>query len=156
MSRMPRAGGRYIKPLKTDGTELTDEVGHGIFTLVLGTTYYYVFGGPDATYQTIHLTGYDAGLVITSVTVQDCDHDVLDVPNHSTVTGEWVPEDPTGSFVGTDGTGWSHTDAIVAALGTGVGGALYQISQTGSFRTRIAVVVGAAGGRLRVSGHGKD
>lgn len=48
------------------------------------------------------------------------------------------------------------TSGVVAAAGTGVGGAMWHISDTGAKRTMLSVVVGATGGALRVSAHGKD
>lgn len=156
MGRHSRAGGRYIAPLLTSGTELTAQTGRGVYTLSSGTTYFFITGGADAPFVSIHLTGYTAGLVITSATIQDCNHHELDVLNHSTVAGEWINEDPDTAFVGTDGTGWSQTNGVVAASGGGVGGAMFHVSETGAYRTRLAVVVGGTGGLVRVSGHGKD
>jgi hypothetical protein len=156
MSRQSRAGGRYIAPLQTNGTELTDQLGRGIYALSASTTYLFILGGTDAPFASIHLTGYTAGLVITSATIQDCDHHDTEVPNTSVVVGEWVNEDPTTAFVGVDGTGWSVTNGVVAASGGGVGGALWHIGETGAARTRLTVVVGGTGGNVRVSGHGKD
>lgn len=155
MSRTPRAGGRYVAPIDGNGVTLTTEGPQGVFTLSANTTYYYVIGGAEAPVEAAHLTGYDAGLVITSASVQDSNHDEVQVTNHSAVVGEWVTEDPTTAFVGVDGTGWSASNGEVAASGGGVGGAMFHIGDTGAFRTRIAVVVGAAGGKLRVSAHGK-
>lgn len=161
MGRKPtRAGGRYIPPLQTDGTELTAQTGVGIYTLVAGTTYLYIIGGDDAPFQSVQITGYDAGLVITSATIQDTNHQELEVANKSTTVGEWINERPTTAYVGADGTGWSvgsgATAGVVAASGAGIGGALWHIAETGSARTRLIVVVGATGGKLRVSCNGKD
>ena len=155
MSRQPRAGGRYIRPLLNDGSELTEESGRGVFTLAAGTTYHFVIGGNDAPFVGVHLTGYDAAMILTSATIRDCIHGELDVPNHSVVAGEWPPEDPTTAFVSTEGAGWVDTNGVVAVAGGAVGGALWHVAETAAFRTRLTVVVGATGGRVRVSGHGK-
>lgn len=156
MSRANRPGGTYVSPLKTDGTNLTNEAPRGSYTLTAGTTYYYILGGADAPFQSVHITGYTAGLVIMSATIQDCNHDDLEVPNQSAVVGEWVSEDPTTAFVGFEGAGWSATNGVVAASGGGVGGAMWHLGETGATRTRLAVVVGGTGGILRVSAWGKD
>lgn len=161
MSRMPRAGGRYVQPIDSNGVLVPAEGPRGVYTLTADTTYYYILGGPDASFISGHLTAYASaaaanGLIITSATVQDCDHSELDVPNHSAVAGEWVTEDPSAGFVGADGTGWSATSGVLAATGAGLGGARFNIAETAAYRTRLAVVVGATGGPLRVSSHGKD
>lgn len=156
MSRANRPGGTYVTPLKTDGTNLANEAPRGSYALASGTTYYYILGGADAPFQSVHITGYTAGLVITSATIQDCNHDTLEVVDHSAVVGEWVNEDPTTAFVGVDGTGWSQTNGVVAASGGGVGGAIWHLGETGAIRTRLAVIVGGTGGILRVSCWGKD
>lgn len=156
MSRMPRAGGRYIAPLLTTGVVLTDQVGRGIYTLLASTTYLFILGGADAPFSSIQLTGYTAGLVITSATIQDTNHHDVEVPDTSVVVGEWMNEDPTTAFVSTDGTGWSATNGVAAASGAGVGGALWHFAENGSARIRLSVVVGGTGGNIRCSGHGKD
>lgn len=160
MSRMPRAGGRYVQPIDSTGAPVAQGDGRGVYTLTAGQTYYYILGGPDAPIVSGHFTAYASaaaanGLIITSATVQDCDHDERDVPNHSAVVGEWVAEDPSSAFVGADGTGWSATNGVLAATGAGLGGARFNVADTAAYRTRVAVVVGATGGPLRVSSHGK-
>jgi len=156
MSRAIRPGGPYVQPLQTDGNNLVDEIGRGRYTLTAGTTYYYLLGGADAPFHSVQITGYTAGLVITSATIQDTNHGTLDVTDQSSVVGEWVTEDPTTAFVGVDGTGWSATNGVVAASGGGVGGAVWHLGESGAARTRLAVVVGGTGGILRVSAWGKD
>lgn len=160
MSRMPRAGGRYITPIDSNGDPLTNEGPRGAYTLTAGQTYYYILGGPDATFISGTLTAYASaaaanGLIITSATVQDTDHDERDVPNKSSTVGEWISEDPSSGFVGADGTGWSASSGVLAATGAGLGGGRFNIAETAAYRTRVAVVVGGTGGPLRVSGHGK-
>jgi hypothetical protein len=157
---MPRAGGRYITPIDSNGDPLTNEGPRGAYTLTAGQTYYYILGGPDATFISGTLTAYASaaaanGLIITSATVQDTDHDERDVPNKSSTVGEWISEDPSSGFVGADGTGWSASSGVLAATGAGLGGGRFNIAETAAYRTRVAVVVGGTGGPLRVSGHGK-
>jgi hypothetical protein len=156
MSRANRPGGTYIQPLKTDGTSLANEAPRGTYTLSASTTYYFPLGGADAPFHSVQITGYTSGLVITSATIQDTNHDSLEVVDHSSVAGEWITEDPTTAFVGVDGTGWSQTNGVVAASGGGVGGALWHLGEAGAMRARLAVVVGGTGGLLRVSCWGKD
>jgi hypothetical protein len=166
MSRMPRAGGRYVAPIKqSDGTSPVEE-GHGKYTLAANTTYVYPLGGADAPFQSVQLTGYTSAAVITTATIRDCNHHggmnsglpatQGDVPDTSTTVGEWIAEDPTTAFVGVDGTGWSVTNGVVAAAGSGVGGALFHVAETGAARTLLEVAVGATGGVFRASAHGKD
>jgi len=156
MTRSNRPGGRYVPPLKTDGTLLAGEAPRGAYTLVAGTTYYYILGTADAPFHAVHITSYTSALVITSATIQDCIHGELEVTDHSTVAGEWVPETPTTAYVGTTGSGWSQTNAVVASTGAALGGALWNLGEAGSKRCRLAVVVGGTGGILRVSCWGKD
>lgn len=156
MSRQPRAGGRYVPPVKQSDGTTPAEAPVGAYTLEANTTYVYIIGGIEASRVSIQLTGYTSGLVITSATVQDTNHQSAEVTDRSLTVGEWVTEDPSTAFVGVDGTGWSVTNAVVAASGAGVGGAVWHISDTGAARTRLAVVVGATGGLVRVSAHGKN
>jgi hypothetical protein len=156
MSRKNRPGGTYVQPLKTDGTSLANEAPRGAYTLAANTTYYFILGAADAPFHSVQFTGYTAGLVITSATIQDTNHDNGEVADYSSVSGEWINEDPTTAFVGVDGTGWSQTNGVVAASGGGVGGALWHLGESGAMRTRVAVVVGATGGLARVSCWGKD
>lgn len=115
MSRQPRAGGTYVAPLRqSDGVILTNEAPAGVYTLAANTTYHYVIGGPDASRLSIQITGYTAGMVITSATVKDTNHSENDVPNTSIVVGEWITEDPSAAFVAVDGTGWSVTSVPAA------------------------------------------
>lgn len=163
---------RYLVPIDTaDGTSPAESGGHGIYALTAGHTYRYLLPSLDTPFQSIHFTGIDAALIITSATVQDCNHagsvnggpTAGDVTDISTTAGEWINERPTNGYVAVDGTGWSvgsgATACVVAATGSGaggtVGGALWHIGETGAARTCLLVVVGATGGKARVSGAGK-
>lgn len=152
---MPRITRRYLQPLQTDGTLLTPEAPRGEYTLVAGTRYFFVLPTEDTAFASVQLTGYTAALIITSATVEDTDHAPLDVPDSSTVVGEWVGEDPTTAFVGADGTGWTPANGVLAVAGGNLGGALWHIAETGAARTRLNVLVGATGGAVRVSCCGK-
>lgn len=147
--------GHFIVPRIANGTEVTTGKQRGVFTLTANTTYYYVFGGAAASRQHVHITGYTAGLVITSATIQTCSRGD-EVAHTSTVTGEWIPEDPTGGNAEVVGTGWSSASAVVAADGSGIGGASFLLSEWGANRTRLVVVVGATGGDMAVAWHGKE
>lgn len=147
--------GHFIIPRIADGTEVTAGKQRGVFTLLANTTYYYMFGGAPASRQHVHMTGYTAGLVLTSATVQTCSRGD-DVLHTSTVTGEWIPETPSDGDAEVTGTGWASASAVVAAAGSGLGGASFMLSDWGADRTRLEVVVGATGGDLAVAWHGKE
>lgn len=155
MSRMTR---RYVQPIDiTDGSAVT-ETEHGKYTLTALHTYRFVIGGAESALQSVHLTGYTSALVITTATIQTTDHAELDVTNSSTVVGEWVNEDPPSpAFVAFDGTGWAAgaTPSVIAAAGTGVGGARWNLVDNAATRTALTIVVGATGGVVRVSAGGK-
>lgn len=159
---------RYLVPIDTADGSSPAEAPHGEYTLTASHTYVYLLPTEDTPFTSFHLTGYDAALVITSATVQDCNHarataadgsSTGDVTDISTTVGEWMNMRPPNGYVEVDGTGWSvgtgATADVVAASGAGVGGAMWHIAETGSARARLIVVVGAAGGKVRVSGAGK-
>lgn len=148
--------GTYITPRETDGDELTTTKRRGMYTLAANTTYLFVFGGATAPYQHVQLTGYTAGAVVTSATIQTCSQGVREVSDTSTVVGEWIDEDPTDAFVAVDGTGWTQSNGIAAANGTGVGGASWQLVRWAPSRSRLKVVVGGTGGDFVVAWHGKE
>lgn len=159
---------RYLVPIDTaDGTSPA-ETGHGRYPLTASHTYVYVDPTQDTPFTSIDLTGYTAGLVITSATIQDTNHagptsgggpTSGDVADTSTTVGEWKNERPPTGYVAADGTGWSvgtgATACVVAASGAGVGGAIWHVAETGAARTRLIVVVGGTGGDVRVSAAGK-
>lgn len=141
----------YITPIDSNGAQVTTIVGHGRFTLTAGTTYYYVVGRTAGAHQSVTLTGHTAGLIITSATIQDTDHSEIDYTNSDATAGIWINEDPSGGFVPVDGTGWTVTNCVVAAAGTGAGGARWNLGEDAATRTRLAVVVGGTGGDVTVS-----
>ena len=150
MSQAGRAGGRYVTPIKSDGTEPA-QIGRGIYTLEAGATYYYLLGGAGGVFGSGTITGYDAAAILTSATVQDTDHPEQDITNIHAVTGDWISEDPSTAFVGADGAGWTVTNGVLAVAGGAVGGARFNVAETAAARTRVAVVVGGTGGRFRFS-----
>lgn len=157
MARHPTSTS-YITPIKSDGTVQTQsatEFGRGAFTLTAGTTYYFPLGGQDSPVLSAHLQ-HDASIVITSVTVEDCNFPESDVESYSSTAGEWIDEDPSTAFVGVVGTATSATNGVVAVTGGTAGGAMWHIADTGARRTRLKVVVGATGGEVRVAQWAKE
>lgn len=150
---------RYITPVDSNGAVPAPalQTGPGAYTLLANTTYHFPLGGSDAPYQSVHLTGYTQAAVVTSATIKDCSHARAEVADYDTTAGHWPSETPPDAYVACDGTGWAvtTTPGVVAAAGTGVGGALWHITPTGAARTRLTVVVGATGGVFRCSGAGK-
>lgn len=155
MTRLGSLTSPYLTPTKSDGTSPAAQTGAnlGKFTLVAGTTYYYILSAGDAPFASVHITGYTAGLVITSATIADCNHTGLEVSDLSTTSGEWLQERPSSAsaYVSTTGTGWSVASGVVASAGSAVGGALWHVAETCARRVRLEVVVGGTGGDLRVS-----
>lgn len=148
----------YITPYNTAGTEQVQsavEFGHGSFTLVNGTDYFYPLGGQDSAFISAHVQ-WDASVVITSITVEDCDFPERDVAWYSDNSGEWIDEDPSTAFVGSDGAGVTVTNGVVAVAGGAQGGCLFHIADSGARRTRIKISVGATGGEVRVASWAKE
>jgi hypothetical protein len=145
----------YIQPIDSTGALVTAIAGHGRYTLTAGTTYYYPIGRTAGGFQSITLTGHTAGLIITSATVQDTDHSEKDYTDFDATAGIWINEDPAGGFVPVDGTGWTVSNSVVAAAGTAIGGARWNLGEDGATRTRLAVVVGVTGGDVTVSAGSK-
>ena len=148
----------FITPVKSDGTvqaPSATEFGRGSFTLASSTTYYFPIGGQDCTKLSGHMH-WDAAIVITSITVEDCDFPPSEVTDYEASTGgQWIDEDPTTAFVGVKGAGVAVSSGVVAASGGALGGCMFHID-TGARRTRLAVVVGGTGGELRCAAWGKE
>lgn len=68
--------------------------------------------------------------------------------------GYWIPEDPAGAEVFTDGSGNSASGIDVTAGGSAAGGALIHVGNLGARRVRSKLVV-TTGGTLRARPHGK-
>lgn len=157
MARHPISNS-FITPVKSDGTvqdPSATEFGRGAFTLTASQTYYFPIAGHDSPFLSVHLK-HDAAIAITSATIEDCDFPESEVSNYSSDAGDWIPEDPTDAYVGTAGAGTSVTAGVVAVVAGNKGGARWNIEGTGARRTRLAVVVGATGGEVRVSAWGKE
>lgn len=155
MARSGRTGMRYVTPVDGSGNGVAEQ-GKGLYSLAAGTTYHFPIGGDDGPFQSICLTGYTAAAVVTSATVYDTNHRVDEVSDFDATAGNWIPESQSERVsVQTTGTGWSATNDVIAANGTGVGGAMWHIAETGAARTRLTVVIGATGGTFRVSAWGK-
>lgn len=154
-----RGSSRYITPIDiADGTSPA-EGPHGVYSLVASHTYVYILPTKDTAFTSIDLQGIDAGLVITSATVQDANRKDGDLTDTDTTVGGWKNERPPNGYVAADGSGWSvgsgATACVVASTGSAVGGALWHVAETGAARTRLIVVVGATGGKAVVSAAGK-
>lgn len=148
----------YITPIKSDGTtqvESAAEFGRGSFTLASGTTYFYPVGGQDAPILSVHVQ-WDAQIIITSLTIEDCNFPDSDVDWYDDAAGEWIDEDPSSAFVGTDSGGATVTNGVVAVAGGSQGGCMFHLADTGARRTRLKVVVAGTGGELRVASWGKE
>lgn len=156
MSRLTR---RYLKPIDVADVALNPTEGaRGRYTLTNGRTYRFIIGGAEAALQSVHLTGYTSGLVITTATIQTCDHAESEVTDSDTTVGHWINEDPPSpAFVAFDGTGWAAgaTPSVITAAGSGVGGARWNLADNAATRTALTVVVGGTGGDVRVSCGGK-
>src|SRR5258707_122569 len=121
MGQHGRAGGaRWVYPIDSNGASLENtsaDKGRGVCTLTAGATYYYILGGIAAPFQSVHLTGKTAALILTSAAIQDCNHMEQDITHYSSTDGEWLTEQPTTAYVAVKGTGveWSATNGVVAA-----------------------------------------
>lgn len=156
MSRNSRPGGPYVRPVKSDGTDAAAGGGRGMFTLAASTTYYAVLNPEDALVVGAHLTGYTAGLVLTSVTVEMCSHGKDEASDYDSTSGNWIPQNPPAAYVPVVGSGWTATAASVASTGSAVGGCWFDLSEMGARRCRLKIVVGSTGGDVRISTGGKQ
>ncbi len=151
----------YITPITAAGveqeadSEATFENGRGVYTLANGTTYYFMLPIGSSTMFDIHLT-HDAGIIITSATLETSSHGKKDVADNSSVAGEWIDQNPAGAFVGLVGAGTSQAAGVVAVAGGSAGGADWQVSECPAARARLTVVVAGTGGEVRVSFCGKE
>lgn len=158
------SGTTFLTPIDSVGAPVAEsavEFGRGSYTLASGTRYYFVIPCEDAKLLAVHLKG-DASIIITEAALEDCNFPLSintasgDVTNHDATPGNWIREDPSTGFVGVDGTGWSASNSVVAATGGNAGGAMWHLVDTGARRTRLSVLVGAAGGEVRVAWWAKD
>lgn len=149
----------YITPVKSDGvvqTESATEFGRGAYTLALSTTYYYPLAGQDALALHAHLQ-WDAAIVLTSVTVEECDMPESEVTDHEAgTTGTWLPTSVDRITSTVEGAGATNTSDVIAVSGGAAGGGAMNVSEHGARRTRLKVVVGGTGGELRVASWAKE
>lgn len=157
MARHP-ASTSYITPLiaggATEQVQSAAEFGRGSFTLVANTTYYYPLGGQDSPVLSAHIK-WDAAIALTA-TIEDSNFPDSEVAWHSDSAGDWIDEDPTTAFVGTDGAGVVVTNGVAVVTAGSVGGAMYHVADTGARRTRLKVAVGATGGEVVVASWAKE
>lgn len=129
--------------------------GRGTFTLLTGVTYFFPLGGQDAATISAHVR-WDASIILTSITVEDCNFPESDVPIYNDDAGAWIDEDPSTAFVGSDGAGVTVTAGVIAVTGGAQGGCMFHMDGTGARRTRLKVVVGATGGAMKVGTWAKE
>lgn len=163
MGRHP-ASTQYIIPYDTaDGTQPVAAAGDtklgtsnvGVVTLTASHTYVFPVGIQDAQVISMKLRGDDA-IVITSATVEDEDEAGHETSDYSDLAGEWLATPPALIESTAEGTGWSATSDVGAALGGNAGAVAWKIVHHGGRRMRVKVVVGAAGGEVRFSAWGKE
>ena len=156
----------YITPIKTSDASPAALAGsvpagypagsaRGFYTLTSGTTYVFIVGGKDCPVSSAHFE-WDGAIAITSLTVEDCNAKPEEVTDTMTVGASWVDEDPSTAFVGTKGGVATVTNGVVATAAGAVGGCMFHLADTGAKRTRFTLVVGATGGIVRCSTHGKN
>jgi len=157
----------YITPIKTsDGSPaaLAGSVpagypagspSRGFYTLASGQIYVFLLGGKDCPVHSAHFE-WDAAIILTTLTVEDCNANPTETADTATHGASWVDEDPTTAFVGFKGAGTTVTNGVVAVAGGAIGGCMFHIADTGAKRTRITAVVGGTGGIIRCSTFGKQ
>ncbi len=153
------ASNSYVTPVSAAGATQVESgatFGRGSFTLTLGTTYFFPLGGQDGPWLDAQCQ-WDSGIVITSITVETCSFPDGDVSDHSDNAGEWIKQVAGAAFVPTDGAGVTVSAAgVVAVAGGAQGGCDFQMAENCARRTRLAVVVGATGGAMRVGTWAKE
>jgi len=164
-----------VSAIRADGVFFPDEAGKGV-TLALATTYFFVFETADGRFDALSLK-WDAAIIFTAqfeetnlprVLGQDIsgaggNPTVFDVSDIDVVAGNWIiwpmPAAQV-SVIATDGTtgGATYVPAtgVLTVAGGTAGGARMQLNQIGSRRSRLKVVVGGTGGKLRVGQHAKS
>lgn len=145
----------YVDVKKSDGTWLSFAGGRGMFQLASGTTYYFILPVGASVLADVHLT-HDDAIVITTATLEVCGHAPSEVDDVSTLGGEWIAQGASNATVAVDGANTSATDAVVTTTGGAAGGAQWSCPAMTAPRERLAVVVGATGGAVRLSFTGKE
>ncbi len=156
MGRSPTSNS-YITPYKADGTRQVEsavQYGRGAFTLSANTTYYFILGAPDCPWVSAGVE-WDESIVLTTMTIEDTNHHKDEASDYSTAA--WTPEKPTTAYVGTNGaSGVTVSNGVVTATGGAVGNCMFHVADSAARRTRLAVVVGATGGEMRVAAWSKE
>lgn len=153
MSQIIQAGAKSIQPVKADGSLPVPGDKDG-WTIEAGATYYVELGGRDATHLSAHIL-MSAALVITSITVEVSNFPEASV--RSTTAGEWVPEtESAGIYVTTSDPAITVAAGSIAKAAGAAGAAFVHLPHMPALRVRLTIVVGAAGGVMRIATHAKD
>lgn len=173
-----RSFGRFATPVKNDGTVQTPAPGsgpaggEGWFLLAAG-TYYFNLPEHDCSRVSAHIQ-WDSALAASAIRLEDSDFPAPKLPNSADGTaptdgtvaswspntgtnqGEWVIEQPTTAYVATTvATNVTITNGVAAVVAGTQNSALFHFVDTGSMRSRLAIVV-TTQGAVRCSFFGKD
>lgn len=134
--------------------------GRGCYALQANNTYYFPFGGQDARVRSVELE-FDPAIVITSANIEDTNvapAEANDFANRTVAptSTAWVPETPSSGYVAQVGGVSSNANSTIGTNGSGDGAAIWNVADVGTRRGRLAVVVGATGGTVRVSIWGEE
>lgn len=141
-----QGGTSNVQPIKSDGTYAA--AGDKGYTLTSATTYYVDLGGKDPSLLAAQIL-MDANLVITSIDVESTNRG--DVLLTSSTAGEWVPEDSaSGVYITKTGAGVTITGATIDKIAGAIGAAMVHLFRMSTRRARLKIVVGAAGGVIRI------
>lgn len=151
-----QGGDGSIVPTQANGIQAADTpsgstFGKG-FVLAANTTYYAYLGGAEAAALAAQIR-WDAAIVLTSVAIEDCVFN--DVPKLDTVLGNWIKQDATPPVKANSTAGGTVTGQTLAVAGGTAGGCTFSLHLWGNKRARMAIVVGATGGAVRVGGASK-
>lgn len=151
----------YVAPITTAGAAVT-MTDAGNATLSSGTTYYYPLGNPSqkllnevaaAPLEFVQIQ-WDANAILT-ITYEDTCWSVADVTSYSSTAGDWIKEDPSTAYVAVLTGSATVLNMTISVAGGTAGGATIHLGNFGAPRARLKVVVGVAGGVVRVGQHGK-
>lgn len=140
---------------EASATPLKDSGPNGA-TLVSSTTYYVEAGGDAALVQSIQLD-WDSSIIM-AVTIEDSNWEVGTGTGQATTSQAagraWVPENPTGGFVGV--SGGTSTGLTVTVPGGTAGTCMFHIGNTGAKRNRLKIAVQGTGGNANARAHAKQ
>jgi hypothetical protein len=152
--RRPANGSEPADPVQANGTIPAGSDAAG-WTLLANQTYYAQLGGLDASHVSYHAIFETAGMIVTSVTLEDCNFPEAIVGPLSETVGQWIPETPDDGDIEVVGN-CAQADGVVSKTAGAAGGAMAHYSGVGSLRARLRIVMGATGGVARFAAHGKD